>query len=45
MIRGVIYMGGIGSYETNSIIVGDCGNHLHELPDESITAVLSDPPY
>jgi len=35
----------IGAYPKNSIVVGDCGNHLHELPDESVTAVLCDPPY
>jgi len=35
----------IGPYIENSIVVGDCGNHLHEIPDESATAVLCDPPY
>lgn len=35
----------IGPFAENSVVVGDCGNHLHDLPDESITAVLADPPY
>ena len=38
-------MSSLGPYSENSIVVGDCGNHLHEIPDESITAVLCDPPY
>ena len=36
---------GLGTLEINSVMVGDCNNHLHEIPDESVTAVLCDPPY
>ena len=38
-------MGRLGPFEENSIVCGDCVNHLHDLPDESVTAVLTDPPY
>ena len=31
--------------DTNRIITGDCLRELDELPDESIHAVITDPPY
>ena len=38
-------MNKLGPFELNSIVTGDCGNCLCEIPDESVTAVLCDPPY
>ena len=31
--------------ETNIILNGDCIQHLKELPENSVDAIITDPPY
>lgn len=38
-------MGSVGPFSANSVVLGDCRDLLTELPDESIDAVVTSPPY
>jgi len=38
-------MSRVAPFEENTIVVGDCLDTLKELPGESVTAALCDPPY